>query len=213
MSIKAFRKQVSAASPVYLVQVYDAAKAYGDSTSSMIALLKSGKVIWGNAESVEPIAQAFREGGMSGRLGVKRDVAKGILALKRYLPDSKDPDQRRTLPQQMAYRATISAWSYCATQAGKPGTAPKKRSAQTQPPVIVADNKSTAPTVLERVIVPHATTFDDVRQFSRSMAALMRKFENKNAKTSFGEYRGVIDAFVNAVESLGKAEAVIKPAT
>ena len=147
---------------------------------------------------------------MAGRLGVSRAKANRILALKGWTKDGVNDDKRRT-SQQAAYRATITAWSYCARAAGMPNTVTgdKRKPRTPAAPVIVADKTSTAPVVLERVVVPQATTFRDVQTFARGMAALMRKFENKNAKASFGEYRGLFDGFVSAVNALAKAESAV----
>lgn len=204
-------KQVNAASPVFLIGVYDAAKAQGSTSSDMVAFLKSGKVIWTNKASVDPVRNAFMQGGMAGRLGVSREDAIRILALKGWTKDGVNDDKRRTFGQQAAYRATITAWSYCARAAGMPNTVTggKRKPRTPAAPVIVADKTSTAPVVLERVIVPQATTFRDVQTFARGMAALMRKFENKNAKASFGEYRNLFDSFVSAVGALAKAESAV----
>lgn len=211
MATKQTRKQVNAASPLFLVGVYDAAKAQGSTAGGMIAFLKSGKVIWTNKESVTPVRIAFFEGYMAGRLGVTRVEAKRILALKGWTKDSDDSDKRRTMSQQATYRATITAWSYCARGAGMPNTTTggKRKPRAPAAPVIVADKTSTAPVVLERVIVPQATTFRDVQTFARGMAALMFKFEQKNAKASFGEYRGVFDNYRSQIAALGKAETAV----
>jgi hypothetical protein len=217
MTTKSATKRVIASSPVYLVQVYDAAKAAGETSSSVIALLKSGKVIWSDKASVEPIHTAFMQGGMAGRLDLTRENACKVLALKGFVIDAKDPDKRRTFSQQAAYRATITAWSYCARAAGMPnkltgGKRKPRPSAAT--PSVVGDKTSTAPVVLERVIIPRVANFEDVKQFARHVAAMLSRFENQNAKASFGEYRALIDAFVSGVNALGKSEAkvaAIKP--
>lgn len=211
MSTKQTTKQVNAASPLFLVGVYDAAKAQGETSTSMVAFLKSGKIVWNDDASVEPVRVAFMQGGMAGALGVGRDEAKRILALKGWIKDGEDSDKRRTFGQQAAYRAQITRWSYYARAAGMPNKVTGDTRAPRAPatPVIVADKTSTAPVVLERVVVPQATTFKDVQTFARGMAALMRKFENKNAKASFGEYRNLFDSFVSAVGALAKAESAV----
>lgn len=211
MATKKTSKQVNAASPLFLVGVYDAAKAQGSTSSSMVAFLKSGKVVWTNKASVEPVRNAFMQGGMAGRLGVDRKSAVSILALKGWTKDGANDDKRRTLTQQAAYRATITAWSYCARAAGMPNavTGGKRKPRAPVAPVIVADAKSTAPVVLERIVVPQATTFRDVQTFARGMAALMFKFEQKNAKASFGEYRMIFDTYRSQISALAKAETKV----
>ena len=212
MTTESVTKRVITSSPVYLVQVYDAAKAAGETSSSVVALLKSGKVIWSDKASVEPVHSAFMQGGMAGRLGLTREDACKTLALKGFIIDAKDPDKRRTFSQQAAYRATITAWSYCARAAGMPNKltgAKRKPRTNAAASIVVGDKTSTAPVVLERIIIPRVANFEGVKQFARNVAAMLRKFENQNAKASFGEYRALIDAFVSGVNALGKSEAMV----
>lgn len=206
-SISKSRAKVS---PLYLVQVYDAAKRQGETIAAIVGFLRAGTVVWSNKASIEPVATAFREGRMAGMLGVPRDEAKRILGLKRWSKDASDNDKRRTFAQQQAYRATVSAWSHCAHLAGMPNklTGATRKPRQTSAPAIVADAKSTAPVVLERVIVPHATSFRDVQSFARNMAALMFKFEQKNAKV-IGEYGALFDDYRAAVAKLATKETAV----
>jgi hypothetical protein len=203
-------KRVNAASPAFLVQVYESAKASGEATTAMIATLRSGKIMWGQKALLGPIAEAFRQGRMAGSLGVTRDEAKRILALKGWKKDATDNDKRRTFSQQQAYRAAISAWSYCAREAGMPhqATGAKRKPRPAQVPVIVDGKGSTAPVVLERVIVPQAANIDDVKSFARNMAALMSRFENKNAKV-IGEYHALFADFRKAVKELAAKESAV----
>jgi hypothetical protein len=199
------------ASPAYLVRIYNAAKATGETTVAMIALLRSAKLVWGDTDLIGPIATAFKEGRLSGSLGVGREEAKRVLALKAWDKDKPETDKHRTHAQHQAYRAAISAWSYCAQQAGMPhvnGGKRKPKARNVPPAIIVADNKSMAPVVLERVIVPLATTFKDVQTFAHNMSALMLKFEQKNAKV-VGEYGALFDDFRKAVKTLAGKEAAV----
>ncbi len=200
-------KTVRMPSPVFCVQVYDAAKASGESNVTIVALLKSGSVDWTDPASIEPVSKAFREGCMAGLLGVTREAAQAILALKGYSAGAKDAGKRRSATSQAAYRATISRWSYAANMAGMPakdagGNLTGRKRAERK----ASKRAKVVPIALAAVVVPKATTFDDVKSFVRNIAALMRRFENANAKASFGEYRGVIDTFVSQVAALGKAE-------
>lgn len=203
-------KQVkSMPSASYCVQVYDAAKAEGESSIAIIALLKSGAVDWNDPASVAPVYDAFRQGVIAGILGVPREEAIRILALKGYVNGAKDAGARRDKTQHDAYRAAITRWSYAARQAGMfaRDSGGNVTGATRAPRAPATPATTVGPTALGTVIVPKATSFDDVKQFARTMAALMFKFENANAKVSFGEYRPLFDNFRSAVTALGKAEA------
>ena len=133
------------------------------------------------------------EGG--GGAATASDIEKANAAAK------KCSDIFKQLTQEKSYAANMAGMP--AKDAGGNLTG-RKRAARK-----ASKRAKVVPIALAAVVVPKATTFDDVKSFVRNIAALMRRFENANAKASFGEYRGVIDTFVSQVAALGKAEAKV----
>jgi hypothetical protein len=176
----------------------------------MVALLKSGSIDWKDNASVALVSEAFRLGAVAGILKLSREEAKDVLALKGFVAKAKSTVGRRTQVQQAAYRAAISRWSYAAQAAGMP----HQTTGATRPPKHT-ESDSPAPITLAAVIVPKASTFEDVKTFARNIAALIRRFENANAKVARTEYHIAFDTFISTVNAIGKAEASVaslKPA-
>lgn len=201
-------------SPAFCVSVFDAAKTYGSASVAIIALLKSGSVTWTDPASVEPVHYAFMQGSVAGILAISREAAIDVLARKGFVKGKAASIERRDEAQQNAYRAAITRWSYAAQAAGMPSRVtgaprPGKNTKSAKAKAAAKAAKLATPIALQAVVVPKAKTFDDVKMFARNVAALMRKFENANAAASFGEYRNLIDGFVDGVTALGKAEAEI----
>lgn len=166
------------------------------------------KTQWSNVEHVAAIKLTYQLATYANATGEKvtRADAEKVFKLKPYV-DGKSGDDRRTLDQHRNIRCAISAWSHMAARAGMPNARTgAKRKAKTP---VAATTPDVAPTTIKAVLVPRAKSQDDVRTFALEVAQLMRKFENKNAKTSFGDYRIVFDTYYDQVSKLANPVDVV----
>lgn len=157
------------------------------------------KTQWSNEDHVKAIKTTYQLGFYAGLAGnCTRAQAEAVFKFKPFKDGGKD--DCRTLDQHRNVRCAISAWSHIALRAGMPNARTgAKRKAKTPVAAPVAD---AAPRTLKSVLVPKAKSQDDVRAFALEVATLMRKFENANAKASFGDYRMVFDSFYDQVGKL-----------
>jgi hypothetical protein len=164
------------------------------------------KTQWTNKDHVDAIKVTYQLGFYAGLAGnCTRAQAEGVFKLK-PAKDGGD-DKHRTLEQHRNVRCAISAWSHIALRAGMPNARTGKVRPAKQP--VAAAPATPAPSTIKSVIVPKAKTQDDVRSFALEVATLMRKFENANAKASFGDYRMVFDSFYDQVSKLANPVDVV----
>ncbi len=186
--------------------VFSAARAQGKSTATVVDAIKACRLDWSNADAVASIADAYKAGRLCASLDLKSEVAaSAIFALKPYKDGAGDG--HRTLVQQMACRAAISAWSTTRMLAGAPSAQTGAKRAPRAPgasqtaksgegATSLADKSDISPAMLA---VPRASSPADVHAFLLRMADVMSKYQNRNAKLITEGAGAIMQDFVIAV--------------
>ena len=181
--------------------VFTAAINEGKSVTEVVsAIVAAIKGKWDDVDLVDSIAGAYKAARLVVSLKLETESsALAILALKPH--KDGDDDGRRTLGQQLATRAAISAWSNVRNRAGAPSAqtgAKRKPRATTSES---SDEESELPDNLLPAIT-RATSEQDVHAYALRVAQNMTRYMNHNAKLVHGDIGEAMRGFIASVSQV-----------
>ena len=188
--------------------VFNAARIQDKSTQAVIDAIVALHIDASNKDGVNAIANAYKAGRLCASLGLKTPkeadavFARAPYANNRGVPFPADGKARRTVDQDKACRAAISAWSTMRLLAGlesaRNGAQRAARTPKTKTPAQLPANM---------VTIAKAKSPADVHTFALKVAGVVKRYLDMNDKLATGDVGQALRDFVAAVNKPALAKA------